>query len=287
MVLGAGATRQAFRTQALEINPIYWLGSREMRVRWYPWIFLTSMAVIITFSCLVMNVRGVHYPTLIAIAFCFHLFFKQWFSHVAGAAFAADRDKGALELLLSSPLTVGDLVRGHALGLRRQFAGPILFMLAAEFTAWGYALATGSHFGENLLEPACVVVGVLVFLADLWALTWLGWWMGATSKNASRASSNTSLRILLVPCIVLAPVLVLLRFNTGVSPPWLLALALACYLFISVAVDVWFGGWARRKLLTELREVAVERYSHRDASETGWRSLIRLLRAPVKPQGGR
>src|SRR5206468_11417232 len=48
---GNASERVAFRRRLLSVNPIGWLASRERRVCWYPWLFLSSMASIGWVSC--------------------------------------------------------------------------------------------------------------------------------------------------------------------------------------------------------------------------------------------
>ena len=58
---------------------------------------------------------------------------KIWLAIEAGQQLAEDQRTGAFELLLSTPLTVQDILRGQLLALRRQFLRPLLVVLGVEF----------------------------------------------------------------------------------------------------------------------------------------------------------
>ena len=51
-------------------------------------------------------------------------FDSQALGRIGGRQFAEDRHSGALELVVSTPLGVKEILRGQWLALRRQFLGP-------------------------------------------------------------------------------------------------------------------------------------------------------------------
>ena len=67
-------------------------------------------------------VAGSVKPVSISILVMFilvHLVLSMWVATEACAMFPAARDSGALELLLSTPLTLREIVDGHVIGLTR------------------------------------------------------------------------------------------------------------------------------------------------------------------------
>ncbi len=122
-LMGGDAARVAFRTRWLAVNPVGWLACRARRTCWYPWIFLASMALIGGISCSSLRVRSVEFGTLFFFSFFLNWFFKHWVINQACHAFSTDRDQGALELLLSSPLRVEDVLRGHWMASGRVLGG--------------------------------------------------------------------------------------------------------------------------------------------------------------------
>jgi len=277
MLLGSDTVRKYFRRRLLAVNPIYWLASRERRTVWYPWLLLTSLAAIGVWAWWQVRPRAVHFEPLIFICFFVNWFYKHWIGNTACYAFSTDRDLGAMELLLCTPLTIRDVLRGHALALRRQFLAPVLTLIVVEVFLFGIALGTDTTYRTGLqwLLPVMFLAMMGVFVADLWAATWVGWWAGAASKNASSAASTVYLRVMLLPwAVVFAGIIPIgLLFdvtNIGMGP-----VAAALWVMASLCADWFFARAARRKLLTELRAAAVERYSGGDPTLRWWRRLGR------------
>jgi hypothetical protein len=178
-------------------------------------------------------------------------FFKHWVTSQACVAFAADRDKGAMELLLSTSLDVREMLHGHALALRRQFFAPVLLVGLLELAI----VATAGLAPDAMLWP---LLSLVVFAVDLYCWRWLGWWMGAASKSFSRALAATYFRVLVIPTLLFLALLTACHL-TEMPSRTTEGIAMVAYLLLSVCVDVIYARWARRRLLSELRTVASER----------------------------
>jgi hypothetical protein len=182
-------------------------------------------------------------------------------------------------LLLSTPLAMKDVVRGHWLALRRRFFAPVLVVVSAELVLLFMAVHTKDSSGSAsiLFWLAVALFGLVVFVADVFALVWVGWWSGVISKNASGAVSATYLRLLLVPWMLAlvgwVPLMILFESPGGLGP----VLALILWVATSLWADAFFGRRVRSKLYTELRLAAVERYAGGDPSLRWWRRLGRQL----------
>ena len=59
------------------------------------------------------------------VAFTIHCVLKIWLASEACRHFVDHRHSGTLELLLSTPLKVSQILRGNLLALQRQFAAPV------------------------------------------------------------------------------------------------------------------------------------------------------------------
>lgn len=128
-----GILRRRLRAM-LEANPIGWLqqrawGARMTRWSWCLIIILAECAVMAEFQSNVFSegwlVSGQYVLgalLLLSLAFC------------AAASFKEERETGALELLLVTPLTPRQIILGRVRGLWGQFL-PALLLLAA---AWGW-----------------------------------------------------------------------------------------------------------------------------------------------------
>ena len=90
---------------------------------------------------------------------------KIWITSEAGNRLGQDRKLGALELLVSTPLSIADILRGQMLALRRQFLGLVLVVLGLELVCClsaerhadadevavsvGFGLASHDHVGAG------------------------------------------------------------------------------------------------------------------------------------------
>jgi hypothetical protein len=104
--------------RSLERNPIAWLEKRRWTGRMTAWVWL---AVMISFS------TGLAYQTSTNAAVGFSEFdFLMWallisIAYVAAGSFRQERETGALELILVTPLSENQLISGRLRGLWQQF----------------------------------------------------------------------------------------------------------------------------------------------------------------------
>lgn len=200
-----------------------------------------------------------------------NLLIKVWFAFEAGRQLAEDRREGALELLLSTPLTVRELLRGQLLALRRQFLGPAAAVLAA-FLLFMIASSSEVTYEDDRTAFVTFWAGAMLILAaDLAGLYWVGMWQGLTAKNPIRAASASLARILILPCVAMTLIslvisLMALRRDINLGPKSFLGL----WFGLSVAADLGFGLWARYLLLREFRRAAARRYAPRSAFWKRW-----------------
>jgi hypothetical protein len=118
---------------------------------------------------------------------------------------------------------------------------------------------------------AASVAGTLVFVANLAALSWFGMWMGLNSRNTNLATLKTIVFVQIIPWIVItfgatmcAAVLIMPRMIQGGAAPasqmttWFPLITTALTTALVLAKDIAFVFWARRKLLAEFRERAMQ-----------------------------
>jgi ABC-type Na+ efflux pump permease subunit len=204
-----------------------------------------------------------------------NLIIKVWFALEAGRPLAEDRKQGALEMLLSTPLTVKDILRGQLLALLRQFQGPVAVVLLV-FLLF---MILGASDTISLQEAADRSLWVLVWaaalvmlLADLAALHWLGMWQGLTAKNATRAAAANLGCILLLPwAVVTLGMLAAALVWPNADDRQVMSFFLASWFVLSLGADLGFGVWARHRLLTGFRIAATQRYESRPGF---WKQLL-------------
>lgn len=198
---GNAAARKAFRRRLLDVNAFYWLASRARRKPALVWSFLVFM---LGWWLYVSAKTGsfLMVEALIATAVILNLVLKLWIPIEAAQRLAEDRDMGALELLLSTPLTVRDILRGQLMALRRQFLWPLLAVMVIELTLTR-ALPPDSRTGDSRVFWAWMV-GILLLLADVVALICVAMASAITSRNSNHAIIKTLSRVLVLPWILFA-----------------------------------------------------------------------------------
>ena len=278
-IQGDGEVRRAHRTRLLEVSPLVWLNLRGRHERFTPWAFLLVVAGLLLWGVLKLDDMRWGEPGLVlGVTWLVHVIFKTWVGAKAAATLSTDRDRGALELLLSTPMTTQDFIRGHWLGLKRLFGWPLAVLLACEGLWVLYALVFGRDEGRRSVLTWIFLFAMHygVLLADLRAVGWLGLWMGVKAKHSRDAGSATQWRILLLPWMgVIASISLaayLIRFTDPL--PWILCFWTGWSLVIGIA----YTRLARARLQTSLRTAALERYAHRPGDTPGWiKDLARKL----------
>jgi ABC-type transport system involved in multi-copper enzyme maturation permease subunit len=254
---GSQAERKAFRSRLLSRNAFFWLASRARFKPGLVWIFLILIACAWMWGSAKQHRDWLNDTAYVVTALILNWTFKVWVAAEATGRLAQERKAGTLELLLSTPLSVRDILQGQRLALMRQFMGPLLAVLLLEALFMVAAISepsTTNHFWGLFW-----IGSMLMLVADLTALYWVGMWQGLTSKSVSRATTSTLARILLFPwvaCAVCVLVLVLASLGgdswLGPKPEFYLAFWLAAGLL----ADLWFAGFARNKLRSDFRLAA-------------------------------
>jgi ABC-type transport system involved in cytochrome c biogenesis permease component len=258
------AERSAFRRRLLGINAFFWLTARARLKPACVWAVLGLIACGWAWGASKYHRDWMNAATYVATGLGLNLLLKCWFASETGRQLAEDRKHGALELLLSTPLTVKEILRGQRLALQRQFLGPLLVVLAVFLI---FMLATLSEVGAVDDRQLCAsfwLAAMLMLVADLTALYWVGMWQGLTARNPNRATSANLIRVLLLPWAGMA--LVFLAVTVGAltgarEPSW--KFFLGWWVALGLAADIGFGAWARQRLLSEFREAAEQRYASR------------------------
>lgn len=257
--LGSTEQRRSFRRRLLEINPFYWLVARHRMKGFLVWTFLASVAFIWMLG-LIFNPRDwkaneAYVFTAIAV----HTVLKLWVVTEACRRFSLDRQSGALELLLSTPISVKAIVRGQWQGLERQFAGPVLAVLLADFV---FLLAGRGESGLVLTWLA----GMIVFVADLLTLGWLGMWRGLNSRRPNRAAAAALVRVLVLPWMTFLLFMTFVGISGGFGGApsfWNVQVMVILWGGISLTFNAVFGLPARQRLVAEFRQVATQRFETR------------------------
>jgi len=255
--LGSSETRRNFRRHLLALNPFYWLVARHRTKPFAVWAFLGLVAFIwmlgLIFNPQDWKDQTAYFWTAIMV----HTVLKFWVVTEACRRFSLDRQSGALELLLSTPTPVKEIVRGQWMGLERQFAGPMFAVLLADFI---FLLA------ERQREYWVVIciAGMTIFLADMVTLGWLGMWRGLNSRRPNRAAAAALVRVLVLPWMVYLLLLTFIGVSGGFGrSQWTENTLVILWAVIGLVFNAVFGLPARQRLLTEFRQIATQRFETR------------------------
>lgn len=199
--------RRAFRRR-LEVNPVFALAAR---LRWPHWVFWTLVSLVaVNVYWIAIGSRRVPGATQFHSNFAHALIFtnRVWITVMACHFFLEARRTGALELLLTSPLPVRTLLRGHWRALVWYFAGPI-FVIGLLHV--GYVLGNWSQVSGRpgvLAAPllpyyiASAISSYVNFLTDVLALCAVGAWLSVSLRKPGLALLLTFGLVILLPWVV-------------------------------------------------------------------------------------
>jgi hypothetical protein len=201
--------QKAARRRLLNVNPVIWLATRAEQQTFLVWtLILSGSTVGLALWFIAGGIKMATFSILL-LFLLMHLMLSMWVASEACAVFPAARDSGALELLLSTPLTMREIVDGHVIGMTRLFRGPLFALLVAEGILLVAYLTMGARQGIQARELGFALFAVGLFLTtsitDLFAVARYGMWVGLIEKRAGWAVTRTILLVLLVPVIVALP----------------------------------------------------------------------------------
>ncbi len=261
LVYGNSRKRAALRKRLLDINPFFWLAARAWFKPFGAWIGLGIIASWWLIERGFLDASWHDELLNFTLAFLLNSLLKLWVAVEAGQRLADDQKMGALELILSTPLTVRDILLGQFLALRRQFLGPLLVVLVVQF-ALTVALAHHSAFDA----PQTWAFGrasLLLLVADLAAVSWVAIATSLTAKTPNHASVSTIFRILILPWLIWFVIVTIsavwLMLHGRHEPGWEFYLRL--WFWLGLLSDAAFGIPAWWRVCTRFRELALQRLS--------------------------
>jgi len=278
---GTRRWRTAIRRRWLERNPVLWLTARDRwqsNVLWAVCLLLTGANI---------TYAAIHGPRqtwnswegLLNLA---TMSIYLWAASQAARFLVEARRSGFLELLLTTPVSLSQLIKGQWRAWIRLYGVPLIGLFVLQYVAafCGQAVTWGiARFGGVTTPPWPLLVSagsnLLSSVADLLALGWFGLWMGMTSKNTTLATVKTLLFVQIIPWVAIVALAVLVAFTVSVSkilrnanfPAWVNTWAPVLTTTIlhaaGVGKDIGFIIWSRRRLYGRFRTQASEGTSAR------------------------
>jgi ABC-type transport system involved in cytochrome c biogenesis permease component len=256
-----GAGFRVLRRCFLEENPIYWLSSRD---RWPGVVACATLGSLFTLWLVFMAGtfssrragNAFFFSMSLIVAFACHLAVKWQVAVEASRRFSEDRQSGALELLLVSPLSIERLLEGQRRALLGTFVAPlVLALLSNAGFFWWLVLVNPMHMGGDEGSVFCEAIlgGAVLLLADYYALSWVGMLMGYRKRRHHIAIGFTLARILVPPWLGIF-LLWFLGASGALNGSGAVMLFMILWHGAGFMLDMISAIWAREELLRTLRE---------------------------------
>jgi hypothetical protein len=233
------------RRELLALNPVWWLTTRNTHQRVWLWIAVLGAGAIGAFVWKVGGGTSRVGWVLFGYAALVHLLINVWVASEACYSFADARSTGAMELLLSTPLHVRQIVGGQQKAIKEFFFGPVLLLVCMDALLVFAQVHAVSPGGGASFQAFFVVLlagfSIAWFIADMFAVSRVGMWFALTSSKPTAALTKTILAVLVLPALF-APCC---SFMAG---------------GLMLAKSIIFMTWAQNKLDTEFRKAAAGRF---------------------------
>lgn len=210
---GTWAKRKAWTERMLEVQPFGWMAGRhwlQARLLW------SIILVMVGFWISQFFTHPGAWPdqdSMIVWPMLCHYAFCAWLASEAPRQLADDKESGALELLLCTPLRAEDIVNGNRTHLQRLFGRALVFLClfyAANVIAV-YARNPGSRFREEIMFLA--LAASLVIPLQARSIMNVALYEGVRTGNSLRATVVTLLKVGVLPWVLFVGCVMVLEFT--------------------------------------------------------------------------
>jgi ABC-type transport system involved in cytochrome c biogenesis permease component len=247
----------------LEVNPYFWRASRNNTAE-FRLMELTKLCLglWIMFWLGWLGTRDIapYFIGCLFIAYAMHQVIKFAAAFEATRRFHEDRQSGALELLLVTPITIREIIIGEAKAQRNALLRP-MFAAGAVNVALMFTVLI---FRDELHMRREVGMflgffsgGLLLLWADIWAMRWVGMELALKSGKPHRAAFGTLFRILLPPWLALFLFMMVLMVGRGMKEDTA-SFIFGLWVFFGLALDLKRGMTARERLRWHFRDLAAQ-----------------------------
>lgn len=255
---GGGDDRGRMRSRLLEINPYYWLASRDRFKPALVWGLLGFGGLWWLYGLSKYPSDWKTTEAYVTTTMLAYVAFSGWIAGEAGRRFALDKKCGALELILSTPISVGTILRGQWAGLQRQFLNPLLVVWLAMFL---FMFHSRNDTDMVLFWVVCMVL----FVLDTCSLACMGMWSGLSTGNIRRSSSKGIFLIMLLPWVVWGGLMTTLAtmgfFSQQIfhsDTDWIARFLILTRMAVGLTFDFLFGFKSWQRLRMQFRLVATQ-----------------------------
>jgi ABC-type transport system involved in cytochrome c biogenesis permease component len=260
---GTAEKRLALRRRFLDINAFFWLSARGRGKLVIMWFVFALLAITWLWCWGVFGKDWLNKFNYVTSAIILHGIMKYYMATEACRRFVEDRRSGALELLLSTPMTVSEILRGQRLALLRIFTPPVLAIVVVDllFLIAGFNERNSYSTRDEIFWTVFCLVGICTFIFDMIAMAWVGMWLGMKSRGANRAAAGNWARIVILRWVVFAFSLMIFAwlslFRSTSNEEYIFTL----YWFgIAIGLNLLFMLMAKNNVQRTFRDIATQRF---------------------------
>ena len=257
--LGTPATRLELRRRLLDRNAFMWLASRDRLQALGMWI--GTFAVIAFFAFTILGGR-LPPDLLIILAISLSIVQQVVYSGAAAVQLVREYEQGTLEMVLSTPFTVEEVIRGQFAAAIRHFRSAFAFTFVLLWAA--ILVVIVKYGGLKLRGIATLVVYSGFFALQFYAIAWVAMWSVVIAPDPKRANAMAFFYLLVFPGMLFGLILGCLEFLnwiTGLSfwpPPEII---IAAMFALGFGNCIYWLRRAKRELPNRLRVFAFRRYT--------------------------
>ena len=201
---GSAASRLAWRSTCLSRNPVSWLEGRDQLPERLLWGIVLGSAVGSAIAHLRSPRVAPNEDWLVLWPMFSHYIVCFWIAIQAPRRLADDKQSGALELLLCTPITPREMVRGIIWAMRRRFGRALLVLMALDlFLVFAYFSEHGGWHGLRSHELFVLsIYAAAIFPLQGYSLARIGLCQGLVQANSGRATAMTIWKVGLLPWVL-------------------------------------------------------------------------------------
>jgi ABC-type Na+ efflux pump permease subunit len=261
---GTAANRLRRRTRFLARNPWFWICYRDRFAPLWPVLFaVTTLAV--TGWCIVHYAldKGEACGAFFAALAVNDLMVRMRVAAMGATRFAEDRQTGALEMILSTPLTLREIVKGQWMAIRRTHRWVYGGLVVSYWIVVSVSLQGIADLHETMQSLFIAGLFAVLSIGDFVVIGYVAMWKGMRVNNPRHGAGAATVRVLVVPWLVWLVFFPLVhqfddleQFFSSHAP----------YSFLVAALVIWGTNSAtalvsaRRNLSRYFREAATDRY---------------------------
>jgi hypothetical protein len=239
--------RRVRRGECLDRNPYSWLAERDGTASRWVWAWIGLWAAIWLFGVVKGGVDLWFEPYIsMFAALALQTPIKIWVAARACRQFVEDRHEGGIELLLTTPLTPREIVRGQWMALGSQFGGPLAAVVLIEVLLFILGLPKANSQSWLGVWSLVIPLNLVISALDIWSTGWVSMSIGL-SKGLVKAVLGSVAKVLAIRWILFWASLVLINIlGSDLNPTETGYIVYFCVL--AVIFDLIFAFSARRKL---------------------------------------